>query len=125
MNKRTKRSSLDGLCLAVFFVYILFRLTTTVLIMPLAVSGLDTTSTYFIAILFLSIVTTIIAFTEYRLATAALAVILVALALVFWWIVVCKKGSPIWADFKWDVLPELCFACAAGMRWRLSRSLTR
>jgi Na+/melibiose symporter-like transporter len=117
MTNRPANSFFDGTLLSFLVLYVVFRAFTTLVIMPFAVAAWDPTSIYFLTLLMVTVLTTILAFTRLRGATAVLALVVTAASLCFWWLVICNRGKPIWSDFKWTVVPEVCFGCAALLRW--------
>ena len=106
---------------AVMVFYLLYRAFTTLVLLPFAGSLKSSTGAYFIALVLLAVGATALSFTKQKGVAALLASTVVSIAIIYWWVVICRASAPIWSDFYWLVVPEFCFALAGICKWVASR----
>lgn len=106
---------------AVMVIYTLYRAFTTLVILPFSGSLKSSTGIYFLLLVFGAAGATALSFTKRRGIAASLAAVLGLVALLYWWVVICRTSVPIWSDFYWLVVPEVCFALAGLSKWMVSR----
>jgi hypothetical protein len=116
------KNIVSGLAIAVMVVYTLYRTITTLVFLPFAGSLGSPTGLYFISLVLLAAGATALSFTKLKGLTALLASFLGLVAVIYWWVFICRASVPIWSDFGWLVVPELCFALAGLSKWVVSRS---
>ena len=112
----------SGLASAVMVVYTIYRAITTLVFLPFAGSLGSPTGLYFLSLVLLAAGATVLSFTKRKGLTALLASSLGLVAIIYWWVFICRSSVPIWSDFYWLVVPELCFALAGLCKWGVSRS---
>ena len=105
----------------VMVLYTFYRVFTTLIFLPMAgpTSG---AVAYFVSLILLAIVSTVFSFTKHRSVAGALASVVAIEALSYWWFELARFRLPIWHDFGWFVVPELCFSAAGILKWLLAES---
>ena len=116
------KNTFSGLASAVMVVYTLYRAITTLVFLPFAGSLGSPTGIYFILLVLVAAGATALSFTKRKGVAASVASSLGLVATFYWWFVVCRASVPIWSDFYWLVVPEVCFALAGLCKWAVSRS---
>jgi len=111
----------SGLSSAVMIIYMLYRVFITLVFLPLAGSLRGPTGIYFLSLVLLAALAIGISFTKRKIVAASLASSLGLVAIFYWWFFICRASVPIWSDFYWFVVPEMCFALAGFCKWVVSR----
>jgi len=111
------KTILTGLSSAVMVVYVMYRAFTTLVILPFVASPLSSSGIYFLSTILLATLITGLSLTRRNRVAFVLASLLLFAALFYWWLVICRRSTPIWPDFFWFVVPETCFAIAVLCRW--------
>ena len=114
------KNVLSGLSSAVMVLYSLYRACTTLVFLPFAGSLGSLTGKYFLVLVFLAVGATALSFTSWKGVAASLASSLGLIAAIYWWVFICRTSIPIWSDFYWLVVPEVCFALAGICKWAAS-----
>jgi hypothetical protein len=100
----------------------IYRVSTTLVFLPFTAPLWSSTGIYFVLLVLLAIGATALSFTRRKWVTALLASALGLIALSYWWVISCKAQAPIWSDFIWGVVPELCFSFAGICKWSIGLS---
>jgi hypothetical protein len=111
----------SGLCQVVMLAYLGYRAFTTFVIMPFLATLLSAGSLYFLELLFLAIVVTVLSFLKRDTLAVSLAACLCLISLIYWWAIMCRMGSPIWSDFGWFVVPEWIFGVATYLKYTIMK----
>jgi hypothetical protein len=110
------RSAIEVFANFVLIAYLVYRAFTTFLIMPLVALPWSLSGAYFVVLFVFAVAIAVMSFRGTGYVVVPLAGVFAAIALSYWWLIVCRGGAPIWSDFGWLVLPEVCFAAAAVCR---------
>lgn len=120
-GSKSMKNIFAGLASAVMIVYTIYRAITTLVFLPFAGSLGSPTGIYFLLLVLLAAGTTALSFTRRKGMAASLASLLCLVAISYWWFFICRASIPIWSDFYWLVVPEVCFALAGLCKWMISR----
>jgi hypothetical protein len=115
------KSVIFSISSAVMVLYTLYRAFTTLVFLPFAGSLRSSTGAYYLALVFLAVGATALSFTTQKGLAASMASSVGPIAVIYWWVFICRTSAPIWSDFYWLVVPELCFALAGICKWAVSR----
>jgi hypothetical protein len=115
------KAAFAGFASAIMIVYTLYRFITTVVFLPLAGPRWGSAGVYFLMLVLLAVATTTLSFTRHKGLAAIVASALGPIGLAYWWFVICHGATPIWSDFFWFVVPEVCFSLAGICKWLASR----
>jgi hypothetical protein len=115
------RSAIKIVASVVLVLYLTYRVFTTFLIMPLVVEPQSLGEFYFVAIFVFALVIAALSFRASSSVVVSLAGLFASIAFLYWWVIVCRRAAPIWSDFCWLVVPEVCFAVAVVGRSLVSR----
>jgi hypothetical protein len=102
--------------------YVLYRGFTTFLILPFTEPLLSPDGMYFLLLVFVAAISTILSFTPRRGGAASLAAVVGIAALCFWVFVIFRSPWRTWSNFVWFLVPEVCFALAGLCKWWVDRS---
>ncbi len=114
------RSAIKVVASIVLVLYLAYRAVTTFLIMPLVALPWSLGGAYFVALFVFAVVIAVLSFRAGKYVVVPLAGLFAAIALLYWWVIVCRRMAPIWSDFYWGVVPEVCFSVAAVSRTLVS-----
>jgi hypothetical protein len=102
----------------VMIVFTLYRGFTTIIFLPFVASFRNHIWIYFLLLVLIAFVTTVLSFTRYRGMSALLCLVIALMALSSWMFDIHNNPVRIWLDFLWFVLPEACFSLAGICKWR-------
>jgi hypothetical protein len=107
------REPLAKLASSLMIAYLIYRGFTTLVIMPLVESFWSFDGLYFFGVLALAATGTWLSFTRHEIVSVFLALMVGCSGLSYWWVVMCRRATPIWSDFESFVVPEAIFFAAA------------
>ena len=101
--------------------YILYRGFTTLVILPFTASLFSPRSVYFLLLILLSACATVLSYTRHKGIAASLAALVGLVALGSWCRDIIVAPVWTWSNFKWFVVPEVCFSLAVFFSWSVQR----
>jgi hypothetical protein len=106
----------------IMIAYVAYRAFTTFLILPLSEPLLSPDGMYFLLLVFVATVSTVLSFTSRNGLGASLAAVVGIAAFCFWVFVIIRSPWRTWSNFVWFLVPEVCFTLAALCKWWINRS---
>lgn len=114
------RSVVKSLANVILITYLIYRAVMTFMIMPLVVLPWSFGGAYFVAVFLLALGIAVWSFRSKTPLVLMVAGLFTGMAFFYWWVVICRRGAPIWSDFGWLVVPEICFSLAVVVKWFVS-----
>src|ERR1035441_3265603 len=106
-----------GMSMFLLIGYLLYCAFTKIVILPFVTQGESSSTLYFAGLLLTATIIVGLSFMKHKRLAAFLAFGLATASLCYWWLIICHSYDPIWPDFGWFVVPEICFALAVTYRW--------
>jgi len=103
---------LNGFALVIMIGYLLYKGFTTIVFLPFAAGGSFGAYIYPVFVICLALACTVLSILRYQLAASCVAAVITIAAFSYWGFVISHGTKPIWSDFRWFVIPEICFAAA-------------
>lgn len=101
----------------VMIAYVAYRGLTTFMILPFTEPLLSPDGVYFLLLVFVAAISTVLSFTPRKGVAASLAAAVGIAALCFWVFIIFRSPWRTWSNFVWFLVPEASFTLAGLCKW--------
>lgn len=109
----------------IMIAYVAYRGFSTFVILPFTEPLLSPDGMYFLLLVFVAAVSTVLSFTPRKGLAASLAAVVGIAAFCFWVFVIFRSPWRTWSNFVWFLVPEACFTLAGLCKLWIDRSKPR